>query len=329
MSTDQNEFIQRQSLPPNSIRPILNRYERQALGILQKVTSGFGMNVVPKLRISDVLSLDTETVRQDLKTFGEQASFDFTIAAQKAPILAIEFDGPDYAEESCIVKNQKKQEICDQLELPLLRVDTQYLRKIAKFTTLELVIEEILTKFTSEIWLSSSEYFKTQTETIKNQNVELPYLEHLRSNCANEFMGRRLGITTASNLISKIAAVELVSNSGKLFLTKRMARSKDNFVTGVALAVLDEDTAILGVGSVFANPRVPIDAIELADALSVIDVLDQIRMFDESRYAGIEMRHALEFLAHFKEYTADEAGSRFLSLNPLCKPLTGQWFKSG
>ena len=329
MSTDQNEFIQRQSLPPNSIRPILNRYERQALGILQKVTSRFGMNVVPKLRISDVVSLDTETVREDLKIFGQQACFDFTIASQKAPILAIEFDGPDYAEESCIVRNQKKQEICDQLELPLLRVDTQYLRKIATFTTLELVIEEILTKFTSEIWLSSSEYFKTQTETIKNQNVEVPYLEHLRSNCANKFMGRRLGITTASNLISKIAAVELVSSSGKLFLTKRMARSKDNFVTGVALAVLDEDTAILGVGSVFANPRVPIDAIELADALSVIDVLDQIRMFDESRYAGIEMRHALEFLAHFKEYTADEAGSRFLSLNPMCKPLTGQWFKSG
>ena len=329
MSTDQNEFIQRQSLPPNSIRPILNRYERQALGILQKVTSRFGMNVVPKLRISDVVPLDTEAMRDDLQSFGEQAYFDFTIAAEKAPVLAIEFDGPDYAEESCIIRNQKKQEICDKLELPLLRVDTQYLRKIATFTTLELVIEEILTKFTSEIWRSNSDYFKLQTETIKNQNVEVPYLEHLRSNCANRFMGRRLGITTASNLISKIAAVELVSNSGKLFLTKRMARSKDNFVTGVALAVLDEDTAILGVGSVFANPRVPIDAIELADALSVIDVLDQIRMFDESRYAGIEMRHALEFLAHFKEYTADEAGSRFLSLNPMCKPLTGQWFKSG
>jgi hypothetical protein len=329
MSTDQNEFIQRQSLPPNSIRPILNKYERQALGILQKVTSRLGMNVVPKLRIGDVLPLDTNAVREDLQTFAQQASFDFTIAAEKAPILAIEFDGPDYAEESCIIRNQKKQEICDQLELPLLRVDTQYLRKIATFTTLELVIEEILTKFTSEIWRSSSEYFKLQTETIKDQNVEAPYLEHLRSNCANMFMGRRLGITTASNLISKIAAVELVSNTGKLFLTKRMARSKDNFVTAVALAVIDEDTAILGVGSVFANPRVPIDAIELADALSVIDVLDQIRMFDESRYAGIEMRHALEFLAHFKEYTADEAGSRFLSLNPMCKPLTGQWFKSG
>jgi hypothetical protein len=329
MSTDQNEFIQRQSLPSISIRPILNRYERQALGILKKVAERFGMSVLPKLRIKDVLPLDTQAVREDLQTFGEQASFDFTIAAENAPVLAIEFDGPDYAEESCIIRNQKKQEICDQLELPLLRVDTQYLRKIATFTTLELVIEEILTKFTSEIWQSSSEYFKLQTETIKNQNAEVPYLEHLRSNCANRFMGRRLGITTASNLISKIAAVELVTNSGKLFLTKRMARSKDNFFTAVALAVLDEDTAILGVGSVFANPRVPIDAIELADALSVIDVLDQIRMFDESRYAGIEMRHALEFLAHFKEYTTDEAGSRFLSLNPMCKPLTGQWFKSG
>jgi hypothetical protein len=287
------------------------------------------MDVVHKLQISDVLALDTESVREDLQTFGKQECFDFTIIAEKAPVLAIEFDGPDYAEESCIIRNEMKQQICDQSELPLLRVDTQYLRKIATFTTLELVIEEILTKFTSDIWRSSSEYFKLQSEKIKDQRSEVPYLEHLKSNCANKFMGRRLGITTASNLISKIAAVELMSNSGQLFLTKRMARSKDNFVTGVALAVLDEDTAILGVGSVFANPRVPIDAIELADALSVIDVLDQIRMFDESRYAGIEMRHALEFLAHFKEYTADQAGSRFLSLNPMCKSLTGQWFKSG
>jgi len=329
MSTDQNEFIQRQSLPPNSIRPILNRYERQALGILHKVTGRLGMKVVPKIRISDALPLDTEAVRDDLQIFGEQACFDFIIAVEKAPILAIEFDGPDFAEESCIIKNQKKQDICDLLELPLLRVDTQYLRKIATFTTLELVIEEILTKLTSELWLSSSDYFNRQTKRMQDLNSEVPYLEHLRNNCNNRFLGRRLGISTASNLISKIAAVELVSNSGKLFLTKRIARSKDNFVTGAALAVLDEDTAILGIGSVFANPRVPIDAIELADALSVIDVLDQIRMFDESKYAGLEMRHALEFLAHFKEYTADEAGSRFLSLNPLCKPLTSQWFKSG
>jgi hypothetical protein len=329
MSTDQNEFVQKQFPPTNSIRPILNKYERHALGILQKVTSNLGMTVTPKMRISDVLALDTADVPEELLNFGATASFDFTIALDNAPLLALEFDGPDYAESSCITMNQKKQQICDLLDLPILRVDTQYLRKIATFTTLELVIEEILTKFTSELWQSSAEFFQTQSNKILDPLVEVPYLEHLRFNCANRFMGRRLGITTASNLISKIASVELVSSSGTLFLTKRMSRSRDNFVTAVALAVLDEDTAILGVGSVFANPRVPLDTIELADALSVIDVLDQIRLFDESRYSGLEMRHALEFLAHFKEYTADEAGSRFLSLNPLCKPLTGQWFKSG
>jgi hypothetical protein len=105
----------------------------------------------------------------------------------------------------------------------------------------------------------------------------------------------------------------------------QLVKSKDNFFTAAAFTILDDDTAILGTGSFFADSLSPLDAPFLAVGLALIDTLDLLRMFDQGRYRGIAIGDAIEYLSHFSQYASEEGCGRFLSTNPLCHQLTEDW----
>ncbi len=99
---------------------------------LHDICAKYGVRITPKIRVADVFQIDNSNSR--LKSYGLQAHFDFVIWSSKgnplyAPLFAVEFDGPSHNEKRQSMNDAKKNDLCEQFHLPLLRIDKVYLEK--------------------------------------------------------------------------------------------------------------------------------------------------------------------------------------------------------
>lgn len=111
-----------------------DRMQRQMRAAVER----HGAELHEKVRIADVIDIDHLDVRE-LGTYALQAHFDFVLIDehQKA-VAAFEFDGPGHDSS----KNGKKDAICQQANLPLLRVyDFKQVREINPITLARYLVE--------------------------------------------------------------------------------------------------------------------------------------------------------------------------------------------
>ena len=117
---------------------LVNKYEEIAQGEIEVAARRWGLSVYPKVRLADVIPLDEVGATGELKRFGLQAHFDFTICRNKwDPIYAVEFDGNYHTLPKQAARDTKKDELCRRAELPILRINSRYLTKA--FGSLSLV----------------------------------------------------------------------------------------------------------------------------------------------------------------------------------------------
>ena len=322
----ENKFLRARVPKLDPINRIANRFERSALAILEKVASCRDMRVSQKLRLADVLPIRNSGLDDDLFNFALTAHFDFTVTFDEKAVIVVEFDGSGHLNAKSIDNDAKKNRLCSYFSLPLMRVDTQYLRRIGNSTILEFVLDETLKRIQIDYERTLPMFsFDSEIVTPFVSEVFLPYdVKQFRLN-PKTFLNTMFASKQNCLEHPSFADLKTLSQQGDLSFDTRLAKSADDFYTAAALTKLDDETAILGVGSFFNNPQLPLDGAFLATAFALIDALDLIRMFDESRYGGIRLQHAIEFLEHFHAYASDKGTGRFLSLDPLCKVLTADW----
>jgi hypothetical protein len=80
--------------------------------------------------VADVLEVDGSGVSADDFSFALRSHFDFLISDEDFfPLFAVEFDGPFHKTEKQRERDQRKNRLCEQFELPLLRVRSSYLER--------------------------------------------------------------------------------------------------------------------------------------------------------------------------------------------------------
>ena len=129
-----------------SERFIFCKGERLAFQTISLITSKYNAQVFPHLRIKEVANRDW--INEEDFDYALKGHVDFTIATDFRPVLALELDGKFHQSVKARERDKKKDTICDSLQIPLVRLDSGFMRP----ELLQPVLAELV-----DIWLSNSE----------------------------------------------------------------------------------------------------------------------------------------------------------------------------
>ncbi|MFI1063864.1 DUF2726 domain-containing protein [Streptomyces spororaveus] len=141
-------------MSPSAIKRLtVNRSEELAHHLIGKAVQRNGDQISLKSRLADVIDVEMITGNSgpDL-TYAMKAHLDFVIADEKSlPRFAIEIDGSSHwANDRARSNDERKDRLCEQAGLPLIRVGSDFARKEGRWTVLEYLISNFYTWQASE-----------------------------------------------------------------------------------------------------------------------------------------------------------------------------------
>jgi len=162
--------------------------ERIVDGKLAKLCDRFHVRLFAKVRVADVLPVSEERVDSLDFSYALKAHFDFVIAdVNHQALLAVEFDGPShYCDETTISRDDRKNRLCREYLLPLLRVGAPSLRQADHRTLFEWIIE---------VWFEHRQLVEARAATLeKDWDGELPDIDPDDFNYRTAFAQREEGL---------------------------------------------------------------------------------------------------------------------------------------
>ena len=96
---------------------------------LRSVCDDQGARVFAKVRMADVLPIDNSGISNGDYGFALRSHFDFVVTEGFVPIFTVEYDGPGHSETQQRARDQRKDALCDAFDLPLLRINTNHVKR--------------------------------------------------------------------------------------------------------------------------------------------------------------------------------------------------------
>ncbi|MDP8904039.1 MAG: DUF2726 domain-containing protein [Chloroflexota bacterium] len=123
-------------------RILVNGEEFQTDQALRDAVVAAGYRLDAKVRLADALPIDGSGLSPRQYGFAMRSHFDWVIsdAETTEPEFAVEFDGPSHEAEESRARDALKDEICERLDLPLLRIGRVVLRPFRERTILAVLI---------------------------------------------------------------------------------------------------------------------------------------------------------------------------------------------
>jgi hypothetical protein len=123
---------------PKPLKKILNQAEEVTYRELQELAEEYNYSVHIKMRLADIFPIGGSGITDDLYGFALRAHFDFVVSDENHdPLFAVEFDGPSHRKDDQRERDNKKNELCELFEFPILRINTRHL--IAKYNKASLL----------------------------------------------------------------------------------------------------------------------------------------------------------------------------------------------
>lgn len=111
-------------------KKLVNRSEQHRLQELEALSSEFGYRIWVKVRVADVLPIESKSMDGNLFSFALKSHFDFTVTNDAMiPQFAVEFDGPSHGGKLQQNRDSKKDLLCEAFDFPLLRINSNHLIK--------------------------------------------------------------------------------------------------------------------------------------------------------------------------------------------------------
>lgn len=138
-------------------KKILNLHEEVTQRNLKEICEKYGALVFPKVRVADVLAIEGSGISDNEYRFALQSHFDFVVTDKDhSPLFSVEFDGPSHADPRQQGRDQLKNQLCDRLSFPLLRVNARYLPK--KYRNIDLL------SWFVEVWFFQEAFAQAQED---------------------------------------------------------------------------------------------------------------------------------------------------------------------
>jgi Protein of unknown function (DUF2726) len=140
---------------------LVNKYEEETDAALRDAAEKYGAKVFSKAGIKDIIDIDKGKIllTKEEYSYAFKAHFDFVVThTDSLPIFAVEYDGSmHYSDPKTIERDKKKNEICQKLNMPLIRFDSQYLKQIGSFS---------LIGWLTELWFIYEDFVEAQKKGI-------------------------------------------------------------------------------------------------------------------------------------------------------------------
>lgn len=124
------------------LKKVLNFHEAGADLMLQEYAAEWGYRVQLKMRLSDAIDAEGDVRDGRERNFLRTSHLDFVLVSDESlPVLAVEYDGPQHLTDPIqIARDQIKDRLCAAAGLPLLRIDSGYMRKSGKWRVLKYIL---------------------------------------------------------------------------------------------------------------------------------------------------------------------------------------------
>jgi len=115
------------------VKKIFNLHEEVTNSRLKEICDSIGAHVYPKVRIADVLNIEGSGISGEHFRFALQSHFDFVVCdSEQIPQFAVEFDGPSHKKNAQRKRDAMKDFLCEKLSFPILRINSNHLKKSYK-----------------------------------------------------------------------------------------------------------------------------------------------------------------------------------------------------
>lgn len=124
-------------------RILVNRSEVLTDAALREAAADLGLRVDAKTRLADAVDIDRSGLSDEAYRYALRAHLDWVVSdlATTRAEFAVEFDGPSHDTPAVRRRDAVKNEVCERLGLPVLRVGAAVLRPAAQRTVLGLLLE--------------------------------------------------------------------------------------------------------------------------------------------------------------------------------------------
>ncbi|HLO83772.1 MAG TPA: DUF2726 domain-containing protein [Nostocaceae cyanobacterium] len=266
---------------------LLNKYEIVTNEELKKVASKYGVEVCKKIRIADVIDIENSGINKLEYSYALKAHFDFvvTIGKTASPEFVIEFDEKSHEEYERSIRNDKlKNSICKNFEIPLFRINANFLKEIGEFPKLN--NRSIFAgKFDSlagwlvECWFLEKAFYEEQKKGI------IPYDEPF---CWFSFLGQD-PFAQSRLYLHKMYEEKRCTT----FIPTTIKGHDSDEITWATLAILQLNNGkyIYGFAECKSINFTAISAYELCEELAVLDIVKKLFAYQRKQCVGLTKQY--------------------------------------
>lgn len=245
---------------------LVNTYEAETDSELNKAAERWGARVFSKPDLKEVIDIDKgrKLLTREECNYAFMANFDFIVArSDSTPIFAVEYDGSwHYSDPVTIERDRKKNAICEKFGFPLFRIDSNYLKRIGKFSVIG---------WLTELWFIYEMWCEAQQEGRIPQDEPFMFFSIVGY---DPFIASRAFIQKLyekSCILTPVPGIE-------------MAVDKRGYATAMAWVKVADNVIIPGHAKCLFF-RVPsIDPSELAEELAVVDARENLEKYFRGKY---------------------------------------------
>lgn len=281
----------------------MNSYEVATNEALEEAASRCNVRVYPKLGMASALDIERSGLTNEEYSYALKAHFDFVVAAKGEPAeFAIEFDGPSHTLDPKVIRRDAlKEAICEKLGMPLLRIDSTYLRRVGRFSLVGWLVElwflyDGFCRAQERGEISWSEVFMPCSilglAYVENgQVIEVDDMAYGRA--MNEmdpqgfaaFQAKLKPFTPYDPFIPQFAFLNKCSELGLCEYPPEVLQATDpqGYWVGIALLKLAEGGTVTGIGRCKKLGFPPVEPFELCRDLALYDAAEKFRLYRKGK----------------------------------------------
>lgn len=251
---------------------LVNKYEEETDAALKEAAARSNALVFSKVGIKDILDIDKgrALLTKEEYNYAFKAHFDFVVTrADTSPVFAVEYDGSmHYDDPATIERDKKKNAICQKLGMPLLRIDSQYLRRIGNFS---------LIGWLTELWFIYEGWVEAQEKGLVPYDEPFLYFLVLGY---DPFAASRI-------FIQRVSEEKRVLDPAPKVAT---AISNQGYTRAIACVRVTEEITVLGHARClfFMTCSIPsVGAHSLAEELAIVDAAEKLKRYWRGDYQPV------------------------------------------
>lgn len=281
-------------------KKILNLSEEATDLRLRKACEPRGASVYPKVRVADVLPIEGSGIEPEQYEFALKAHFDFVVSdSEHNPQFAVEFDGPGHRTTEQRTKDTVKDDLCKRFNLPLLRINFNYLPK--KYRQMDLLSWFI------EVWFLGREFAEAQEKG--KVTYDEPFIPG--SFLALSGRGQQFPLWLSLDARAEIWKLHLAGKCHQDTPSSAIARDSGGNYRAIAYILVSPDCGVLAETGM-RSQLFPIPISEALEDIVVLELFEKLKNALKGRGELLPMTvieaRCKTFRSHYKVLAASTCG---------------------